>query len=217
MKVVVATLSLLLALTASVFAQGGGCLSGGPDAVKVDSFQVSLSFSAATTSPSLSGEPSSGDASTSTSGMKAAPASKSGGLQVTLDVFVWSIQGQPAISISDGSVKCTGDPTALNNISAAELFSMLTQAAIGKAIARGDIACTPDCSTGKNIVQIIQPACVYREPSSDGMTFNTCDIYACCMKTYIVCCPDGGSAPLVKEIASKSSGCGNAQCESTCQ
>jgi hypothetical protein len=94
---------------------------------------------------------------------------------------------------------------------------MLTQAAIGMAVSRGDIACTPDCSTSNGIVQIIQPACVHREATYDGMNFITCDAYACCMKTYMVCCPDGAAAPVVKEISSKSAGCVDPSCESTCQ
>jgi hypothetical protein len=148
--------------------------------------------------------------------MKAAPTSKNGSA-IAVEVTVYNIQGRPAIAISDGSAHYTGDPAALGNMTAADLFRMLTQAAIGQAVSRGDIACTPDCSTGKGIVQIIQPACVHREPNPDGMNFITCDTYACCMKTYMVCCPDGATAPMVKEISSRSTGCADPNCESTCQ
>lgn len=216
MKVVLATLSCLLALTASVFAQGGGCLSGGPGAVKVDSFQVNLSFEGAESSQYPSDGSTSTAGATGGGGMKVSPTGKaSGGIAVEVSVF--NIQGRPAISISDGNVQYKGDPAAMGNMTAAELFRMLTQAAIGQAVARGDIACTPDCSAGNNVVQVIQPACVHREPSSDGMNFVTCDTYSCCVKTFMVCCPDGASSPIVKEIASKSGGCADPKCESTCQ
>ena len=217
MKVVLATLSLLLALTVSVFAQGGGCLSGGSGAVKVDSFQVDLTFGGDAPSQYSTGGDASSTGSTGSGGAKISSASKTASGHVIVDVSVWSIQGRPAISISDGTVEYKGDPTILGNTTAAELFRMLTQAAIGQAVARGDIACTPDCNTTNGTVQIIQPACVHREPSYDGMNFVSCDGYACCVKTYMVCCPDGSSSPVVKEISSKSSGCVDPKCESTCQ
>ncbi len=211
MRIALTTLSLILAFAAPAISQyhGTPCLPGGDPATLVDAFTVTLDISGNTEAAS------GGGAVTTPPGGEMGNTSKDKKVQFQVDVAVWNVQGRPVIAISTGEVGFEGDPAGVEKMPASEIFTMLTQAAIGQAVGRKSLRCTAEC--GGYLVEVVQPACVFREITERGMVLKTCNLSDCCVKTYMVCCPTGSGSPVVKEVSSKSSGCTSSGCESTCQ
>lgn len=122
-----------------------------------------------------------------------------------------------------GSVDLIGDPatvklsgTCLTELPSADLFALLGQAAVVKAVQSGYVQCSPNCDS-KTAARYLTVTCVKRAGSGTSTTFGPCTTVQC-VRAYTVCCPNGPNAPTINRAPADNAGCGDSPdgCQSAC-
>jgi hypothetical protein len=197
----ITTLALVLLVVATASAQGHPT---DPGAVLIGTFQVTISVgnggSVFTTSRT-------GIRSTTTSTEEC---------QIKTNVTVWRTStGAIDYIIDASSITYVGSCGSLG-LTTADIFSLLSQAAVYQGIQLGYSSCPTDCST-QTPTRVFAALCVRRTGSGTSTHFEPCDMSSFCYREYTICCVNG--TPQVTEVPRTGDSCGaltSGACETTC-
>jgi hypothetical protein len=201
---ILTTLALVLLVAASASAQTPPVHPSDPNAVLIGTFEVTISVSGGTTS-------------TARTGVRAASTSTED-CQIKSTIQVWRTStGAIDYVIDASSITYVGNCGSLG-MTTADVFGLLSQAALSKGISLGYSSCSGDCAT-QNAARVYAALCVRSSGSGESTRYEPCDMTSFCYREYAYCCPDGTGTPQITEIPRTGDGCGTgvpSSCEPTC-
>jgi hypothetical protein len=129
-------------------------------------------------------------------------------------ICVWRTSSGVDLIGDPATVKLTG--TCLTDIPTADLFALIGQAAVAKAVGMGYVQCSPTCD-GRTAARYMTTTCVNRTGSGSTTKFGPCTTVQC-VRAYTVCCPNGPNSPTINRAPADNAGCGAtpAGCQSAC-
>jgi hypothetical protein len=200
------TLALALLMVVSASAQTPQHPTD-PNAVLIATYQVTISVGG-----------SGGTSSFRTGGSIRSTSTAAEECQIKANVTVWRTSSGAIDYVLDASsIVYIGSCGSLG-LTTADVFSLLSQAALQQGIALGYSPCSTDC-TQQNAARVYAALCVRRTGSGESTRYEPCDMTSYCYREYSYCCPNGAYAPQINEIPRTGDGCGagvTGSCEPTC-
>jgi hypothetical protein len=138
---------------------------------------------------------------------------------VVIEITVWTINNRTVYVPNLTGATFTGSDAAIDNMSTMDLLNLIAQVGIGQGFSEGYSTCPATCCG--NVVKVAYPACISRVGRGLNTRFESCGGDGCCIRSYSLCCPDGGNAPYVRLMGSSGGTCSGtgasgSACESTC-
>ncbi len=109
---------------------------------------------------------------------------------IIIDVAIFMIGSD--IHVDLGSLVISGDPVIIDLTSTPELFDIIANVAVTKALALGYISCPGSCANTNPPVHVCVPSCVSRLEKGTATRFAACGApNSFCVHDYSICCLAG--------------------------